>query len=234
MISIIIVAYNEADFISACIWELKKQNFSGDYEIILADGSSTDATVLLALQENIMVVECLKGKAVQMNRAAERALGDILFFVHGDMELAENTLETIQQHMDEGYDAGGFANIFKEHNNRIKSLGNWMNFRFFDKSEQSDKGIFYGDNGIFVRKSVFKNLGGFREIPIMEDYDFSSRLHKQGYKTVKIKDPAIIVSARRHIKSGFLKTRFQWVVIRKLFKWGVSTETLAKWYGDVR
>lgn len=234
MISIIIVAYNEADLIRSCICKLKKQKCSRDYEIILADGCSTDATVLLALQENIIIVECQKGKAVQMNRAAEAAKGDILFVVHADMELAENTLETIQKHVDEGYDAGGFANTFKNHNDRIKSLGHWMNFRFFDKREQSDKGIFYGDNGIFVKKSVFECLGGFREISIMEDYDFSIRLRKQGYKTVKIKKPTIIVSARRHVKAGFFKTRFQWVIIRILFNWGVSTDTLAKWYGDVR
>ena len=150
------------------------------------------------------------------------------------MELADNTLEIIQKHIDEGYDAGGFANIFKEHNKRIKALGNWMNFRFFDEREQSDKGVFYGDNGIFVRKSVFDSLGGFKEIPIMEDYDFFVRLNKQRYKTIKIKEPPIIVSARRHVNAGFFKTRFQCVMIRKLFQWGVPTKTLAKWYGDIR
>lgn len=234
MITTIIVAYNEADLIKSIIRELKSQKFKIDQEIILADGGSTDTTVLLALQENIFIVESRKGKAVQMNRAAEQAQGDILFFVHADMELANNTLNTIQKYMDQGYDAGGFANIFKEHNKRIKSLGNWMNFRFFDKREQSDKGIFYGDNGIFVRKSVFETLGGFREIPIMEDYDFSVRLNKQGYKTLKIMEPPITVSARRHVKAGFIKTRIQWVMIRQLFKWGVPTNTLAKWYGDIR
>lgn len=234
MISTIIVAYNEADLILSIIGELKKQKFPQGFEILLADGGSEDATVLLALQQKVLIVESRKGKALQLNRAAEKAKGDILFFVHADMELADNTLEIIQKHIDEGYDAGGFANIFKEHNKKIKSLGNLMNFRFLDKREQSDKGIFYGDNGIFVRKSVFDSLGGFKEIPIMEDYEFSVRLNKQGYKTIKIKEPPITVSARRHVKAGFFKTRLQWVMIRKLFKWGVPPKTLAKWYGDIR
>ena len=108
-----------------------------------------------------------------------------------------------------------------------------MNFRFFDKREQSDKGVFYGDNGIFVLKSVFEKLNGFKEIPIMEDYDFSKRLHKN-HPTFKLKTPKIVVSARRHIKAGFLKTRLQWVFIRKLYNWGVSPFILAKWYKDIR
>ena len=67
----------------------------------------------------------------------------------------------------------------------------------------------------------------------MEDYDFSRRM-KINYKVIKIKEPKIKVSARRHIKTGFLKTRFQWIMIRKLYKWGVSPEKLANWYSDVR
>ena len=108
-----------------------------------------------------------------------------------------------------------------------------MNFRFFDRREQSDKGIFYGDNGIFVKKSVFLELGGFKEIPIMEDYDFSLRMSKK-YKVVKIKNPLITLSVRRHLKAGFFKTRFQWIVIRELFKLGIPATWLSKWYKDIR
>lgn len=107
-----------------------------------------------------------------------------------------------------------------------------MNLRITNK-EQSDKGIFYGDNGIFVKKSVFDELNGFKDIPIMEDYDFSTRLLKS-YKVTKIKEAKIIVDSRRHIKSGFFKTRFQWIIIRKLFKLGLSPEILVKFYNDVR
>ncbi|MFT5385755.1 MAG: rSAM/selenodomain-associated transferase 2 [Saprospiraceae bacterium] len=233
MISVIIVAYNEEALIRSIIGELRKQQFSPEYEIILADGGSTDATALLAEKEAIQVTICRKGKACQMNDAAKIAKGDVLFFVHADMQLPENTLSLIQQHIGDGFDAGGFANVFDTHNDWIKQLGTWMNFRFFDNQEQSDKGFFYGDNGIFVKKAVFERLGGFKEIPIMEDYDFSLRL-RQKFKTIKIKEPRIILSARRHIKAGFLKTRLQWIMIRKLYKWGIAPEKLARWYSDIR
>ena len=108
-----------------------------------------------------------------------------------------------------------------------------MNGRFFDRREQSDKGIFYGDNGIFVKKKVFEQLKGFKEIPIMEDYDFSKRM-RSGFKVKKITNTVITVSSRRHVKEGFIKTRFQWIMIRMLFSLGVSPFTLARWYKDSR
>ena len=234
MISAIIVAYNEEVLVEAIIKELKQQRFQGKYEIILADGGSQDNTIPLAKELDVRIVACPKGKAKQMNEAAKHAKGDILFFVHADMTFSDKTFSVIQQKIDEGYDGGGFSNEFDTNNKKIKQLGTWMNFRFFDRREQSDKGVFYGDNGIFVKKDVFEAVDGFKPIPIMEDYDFSVRMKKNNFQLIKIKDPKIIVSARRHIKAGFFKTRFQWVMIRKLYNCGVSPERLAKWYSDIR
>ena len=233
MISIIILAHNEEAYILSIIQELQKQVDCTNYEIILADGKSTDNTIHIAEKHDVKVVNCRKGRAKQMNDAALHAKGDILFFVHADMKFQKHTLATIEKTIQAGHDGGGFANLFDQHNAKIKRIGTWMNFRFFDNKEQSDRGIFYGDNGIFVKKKVFEALGKCKEIPIMEDYDLSVRMSKE-YKTTKIKEPPIIVSARRHIKAGFLKTRFQWIVIRQLYKWGVSPTFLVKLYRDVR
>ena len=232
MISAIIVAYNEGLLIESIIHELKKQQFDGAYEIILADGGSSDNSIEIAMKHKIKTLNCRKGKAKQINDAAKAAKGDILFFVHADMKISDQTFTIIQKKVKEGYSGGGFSNEFDEHNGKIKKLGTLMNFRFFDKREQSDKGIFYGDNGIFVKNIVFEELNGFKEIAIMEDYDFSERLRSK-YKVVKVKEPKIIVSARRHIEIGFLKTRFQWIMIRKLYKWGIAPEKLARWYREV-
>ena len=168
-----------------------------------------------------------------MNAGANTAKGTILFFAHADMAFPETTLQTICDTVDlEAYDGGGFSNVFDQHNQRIKRLGRIMNLRFRNK-EQSDRHIFYGDNGIFVRKEIFDALGGFKEIPIMEDYDFSMRM-KSIYRVKLIKQPPLVVSARRHIQSGFIKTRLQWILIKKLYLMGVSPETLVNWYKDVR
>jgi len=234
MISVVVLTYNEEEYILSIIREIENQEFDENYELIVADGGSLDNTVALAESRNVQIVSCKKGKACQMNEAAKIANGDILFFVHADMKLPKNTLSSLYQCIiEDEFDGGGFANIFDRYNSRIKQLGTWLNFRFFDKREQSDRGVFYGDNGIFVKKSVFEAMNGFKEIPIMEDYDFSIRLHSQ-FKTKKIHTPCIIVSARRHEKAGFLKTRLQWIFIRALFKWGFSPELLSKYYKDVR
>lgn len=233
MISIIIVAYNEEQEMERILKNLKSLPAKRSVEIILADGGSTDQTLELATPF-ATIVNAPKGKAIQMNQAAKEAKGDILFFVHADMQLPPETLLALEQRIDEaGLDGGGFANVFDRYNQRIKCLGTYLNLRFLDTREQSDRNIFYGDNGIFVRKEVFEALGGFKEIPIMEDYDFSIRL-KQAYKVGRIKTPKLILSARRHQKAGFLKTRIQWIVIKKLYLLGFPPEWLAAWYKDVR
>jgi len=85
----------------------------------------------------------------------------------------------------------------------IKKLGRVIYLGLSSKGH-ADKRIFYGDNGIFVRKKTFEELGGFKEIPIMEDYDFSNRMLSK-YKVCLIKEPMIIVDARRHVKDRFFK-----------------------------
>lgn len=232
-ISAIIVALNEEILVGKIISELKKQQYKGETEIILADGGSTDETIVKAKQEHIIIVSSDRGKAFQMNQASRVATGDVLFFVHADMSLDAQTFSTIQAYLEQGFDGGGFANRFDEKNEEIKALGTWMNFRLLDKREQSDKGVFYGDNGIFVRREVFDSLNGFKEIAIMEDYDFSVRLRQQ-FRSIKIQEPAILISSRRHLKAGMVKTRLQWIIIRKLYKWGVNPNLLARLYKDVR
>ena len=233
MISVIILAFNEEAEIGRVIRDIQDLPSQNGHEIIVVDGGSTDATVSIA-QGPAKVLVTAKGKARQMNEGANIANGDILFFVHADMYFPENALLAIEAHIyQEEMDAGAFANEFDQHNKKIKRLGIWLNFRWFDRREQSDRHIFYGDNGIFVKRGVFKALGGFKEIPIMEDYDFSIRLRAR-YKVNIIRAPKIIVSARRHQKAGFLKTRLQWIFIKKLYLLGVPPAWLARWYRDIR
>ena len=233
MISIIILTYNEGETIQTLLGNLKQLPHTNGKEIIVADGGSNDDTIN-AIKNQARIIFSKTGKAFQMNKAAKAAWGDILFFVHADMHFPTNTLLAIEEAVyTEKVAGGGFANVFDQHNDKIKKIGNIMNLRIFDRREQSDKGIFYGDNAIFIKKSVFKKLGGFKEIPIMEDYEFSKRASKD-FKLRKIKDPIITVSARRHIKTGFIKTRFLWIMIRELYKIGFSPFLLAKWYAHIR
>lgn len=231
MISIIIPTYNESEAIEKTLLQLTELTCTEDKEIIIADGGSTDNTIELA-GKYARIVHSEKGKAKQLNAGALHSNGELLFFVHADMFVPDGALAAICNQINDGYDGGGFANKFDQYNDKIKLIGRILNLRIRNK-EQSDRCIFYGDNGIFVRKKVFEELGGFTEIPIMEDYDFSIRMKKQ-FKVKQIKFPKLILSARRHTEAGFFKTRMQWILIRKLYKLGVSPFKLAKWYADVR
>lgn len=231
MISIIIPTYNESAAIEKTLLQLKQLTCEEENEIIIADGGSTDNTIEIA-EKYALVLCCEKGKAKQLNAGAKHAKGQILFFVHADMFVPEGAITAIFNQINDGFDGGGFANAFDNHHMKIKLIGRILNLRLLNR-EQSDRCIFYGDNGIFVKKNAFEELGGFLEIPIMEDYDFSIRMKKQ-FKVKQVKYPKLILSARRHIEAGFFKTRMQWILIRKLYKLGISPFKLAKWYADVR
>jgi len=149
------------------------------------------------------------------------------------MTLPKGTLKIIQVKVSkDDCHGGGFSNTFTAHNRRIKKLGRLLNLRIFDNDRASNT-LFFGDNGIFVRRSSFNALNGFKLIPIMEDYDFSRRM-REHFRVVRILEPRIAVSPRRHERSGFLKTRLQWIVIKWLYLLGVSPHRLMRLYPDVR
>ncbi len=149
------------------------------------------------------------------------------------MQIPAGALKAIcKQIYEDGYDGGAFSNVFSSHNKKIKRLGRVLNFRIFNYSNP-DRNIFFGVNGIFVKKDVFNALGGFKEILIMEDYDFSIRMRSK-FKVRVIQEPKLILDARRHVKDGFIKTRLKWILIKKLYQLGVSPNKLALWYRDTR
>jgi rSAM/selenodomain-associated transferase 2 len=232
MISIIIPTYNEESTIRSTILSIHSCSDDVQREVIVADGQSTDRTIKLAAPHARIVVSA-RGRANQMNAGAGRARGDILLFLHADVTLPRGALNEIEKAISaEGYDGGGFSNIFSAHNDRIKRLGRIMNLRLRDNDRPGNT-LFFGDNGIFVRREAFSSLRGYRDIPIMEDCDFSDRMRKQ-FRVVRILHPQLVLSPRRHLQSGFVKTRLQWILIRRLYQAGVSAEKLARLYPHVR
>ena len=200
----------------------------GRWELVVADGGSRDATTALARAHLAAprVIEAHGGRAAQLNAAACAATGDVLLFLHADSRLPRDAYASLAEAWrTPGVAGGNFALRFDGDGAFERILG--AVYRF-----QRGHGFYYGDSSVWVRREVFDALGGYREIPIMDDYDFVRRLERHG-RTRCLPGPAT-TSARRWRAMGIPRTVLAWFVIRWLYVAGVSPERLVRLYRLVR
>lgn len=223
MLSVIIPVYNEESAIRETLTTLP---LGSNLETIVVDGGSTDRTREIAGQFPVRIIEAAKNRAIQMNQGAKQARGEIFLFLHSDCLLQDESVKSIENYLSNGYIGGCLTQ-------RINS--DRFIFRLIESSGNIRarlSRIFYGDQGIFVRKDVFFEIGGFPEAPIMEDVLFSKKLREMG-KTIVLPDK-ILVSGRRWDKRGILKTTLLYNTIIILFKLGYPLEKVKLLYDDLR
>ena len=224
MISIIVPALNEESGIGAtlaCLLSLK-----GEKEIIVADGGSEDETVGRARACGVRVIECERGRGVQMHAAAIAAAGDVLWFLHADTVPELHALEDIEISLrDPRVIGGNFSLVFEGAGLAAKQM-TWIypRLRFL--------GLCYGDAGIFVRRSSYREIGGFRPFPLFEDLDLIRRLKRRG-KFVHL-DTRVFTSSRRFSGAKYVRVWTQWIALQMLFWAGVSPHRLARLYRQIR
>ncbi len=224
MVSIIIPVLNEEKSIEKTLAQFHR--LQGDKEIIVVDGGSSDNTKQIA-ERFATVILSERGRANQMNKGAEKAIGDILWFVHSDSIISENSIEKIQLAIDEKYIGGGFALKFYDYDTLfMKYISVTSNLR------AKYLGLYFGDQGIFVKKDVFEVLGGYPRQEIMEDWELSLLMKKAG--KLKFINRTIGTSARRFKNGGQLRTHLLMHKIKLLYLLGTPTDKLAKIYKDVR
>jgi rSAM/selenodomain-associated transferase 2 len=230
MVSIVIPTYNEAASIASVLERLR--NVRSDLEVLVADGNSTDRTreivreIAAAYPRPLRLVENIRNRAIQLNGAVRQAHGGVFLFLHADMLVAPETVEAIEESLRHPEVIGG--------NFQIVFAGDTTVERFFSWCYRVRRpfGIYYGDSGVFVRREVFERLGGFKPIPIMDDYEFVRRLERTG-QTVCL-NPPMLVSDRRWRVQGLFHTLFSWAWIQTLYSLGVPAKHLARWYRPVR
>jgi rSAM/selenodomain-associated transferase 2 len=194
----------------------------------MVDGGSDDLTVPVAREFTDKVFVAKRGRGHQMNFGAERASGDVLLFLHVDCLLPDDGFKMIRDALsDERAPAGAF-DLSIDHpalGYRIIEAGANMRSRLTS--------IPYGDQGIFMKKETFDLLGGFSDIPLMEDIELSSRLKTIG--RITFLRPPIKTSPRRWQKEGPVYTTFRdWALAISYSLLGASPERLVKYYRNIR
>ena len=220
-ITVVIPALNEEQVIRRSVHSAVS---AGAIEVIVSDGGSRDQTVERAIEAGASsVVRSMPGRGVQMNFAAHLATGQFILFLHADNELPEQALRQICVHEEAAW--GAFQQQIDSRRKvyRLIEWGNDLRVRW--------RQVPFGDQGMFVRRTLFEELGGFAEIPLMEDVELSHRLRKV-QAPVLLQGP-LQISARRWEKKGVLRQTLTNWMIQLSYARGISVEQLAqKYYGS--
>ena len=203
MISVVIPTYNEEQALPGTLDRVHSQ--PGDYEVILVDGASTDATTRIARRyPRIRVLDAPRGRASQMNAGAAAARGDWLLFLHADTLLPVNALARIAA-LPEDVVAGGFRHRFS---------GRGLGLRLVSVADNIRCGwsrIIFGDQAMFIRRELFAGLGGFPEVERLEDVRFCEKLVK--HVRPVLLDQAVVTDSRKFVQHGVWKSLARVVVI---------------------
>ncbi len=219
-ISIIIPTLNEGPAIGRTLGSIGR---GSTLEIIVADGGSTDDTCTQALCFDARIVHAPQGRGCQMNCGAAEARGKLLLFLHADTLLPPGFADHIRNALAcPGVAAGAFRLKIAPGLKGLSLIERLANFR----SRMGQ--LPYGDQGLFLSASLFRETGGFPEIPMMEDVEFIRKLRRKG--KIVLAPAAVITSARRWEKVGVWRnTLFNQLFLAAYFL-GVNPETLARWY----
>jgi len=219
-VSIIIPTLNEAAHIAATLQSVRPGR---PHEIILVDGGSTDDTRALAEAAGVTVIQSEPGRARQMNAGAARATGNVLLFLHADTLLPNEWTRIVQETLGQpGVVAGSFGFRISERfaGWRLVEWTTNLRSRWFQNP--------YGDQTQFIRRALFEELGGFADLPIMEDYELNQRLRKRG--RVATSSAVAITSGRRWKKLGLVRTTLINKMVITGYHLGVCPHKLARFY----
>jgi len=221
--SIIIPVFNEGDNISACLQALSHLTASGELEVIVVDGGSTDDTVAKASCYTHHVIVSEKGRGRQMNKGASVASGDYLFFLHVDSYLPKHFFNELNK-IDQQKPAWGFFKIALDDTNWQFRVIEWM-----INKRSCLTSIGTGDQALFMRRDVYEQLGGFEAIDLMEDVAFSKAAKKRSSRAFVI-NAVVTTSARRWRQHGIYKTIVLMWLLRLRYWLGQDPNKLAKLY----
>ena len=224
-VSMIVPTLNEATTIVSTLRRLKSEACE---ELIVVDASSPDGTAGLARAEGVIVIDSPRGRGVQQNLGAAAAGGDVLVFLHADCWLEPGAIAGLRAFLARHpkVPAGCF---------RMRVEAAHLLYRSIDAAAHLRAGLLgipYGDQGIFVRRGAFDRVGGFPEIPLMEDVGISLRLRRLG--RLAVLPQRIHVSPRRWQRHGIVRQTLRNWSLTAAAALGVPPADLARFYPHLR
>jgi rSAM/selenodomain-associated transferase 2 len=212
LVSVIVPALNEAQTIAACVAAARRDYPRDQVEIVVVDAGSTDGTPD-RVPPDATLIRSPRGRAVQMNRGAAGSRGEVLVFCHADSRLPEGwrgaVIEALQRH---GVSGGTFQTLILPGRSPILWIRNRLAF-------PANWRIMYGDQAQFMSRATFEQVGGFPEIPLMEDVEMSRALDQVG-ELVRIRPSLrVVTSSRRFLERGTLLQSLVnfWSMVRYLY-----------------
>jgi len=221
--SIIIPTLNEAGQIAETLAAISR--LEGEWEVLVADGGSDDDTVKRAEAAGAVVLRCPRGRGPQMHAAATMARGDVLWFLHADTRPPAHALHEIRRTLaDERVAGGSFTPRFSGASLAARQM-TWIYpaLRWL--------GLSYGDAGMFVRRSAYESIGGFRPYSLFEDLDLVRRIRRHG-RFVRLH--CQIETSSRRFERAYGRTWATWITLQILYWIGVPPNRLARWYHNGR
>lgn len=224
-ISVIVPVFREAKTIDAFLETVQTAFPAPGHEIIVVDGSPEGDTLAAGDFLQVQVIRSGRGRARQMNRGATMAKGEILLFLHFDTRLPGDAPELMATLLSGDPDLVGGAFSLGIDDDRFPLRV----IEFFANLRSRMTRVPYGDQSIFFRKDHFDRVGGFSEIPIMEDLELMTRIRKKGGRIHILKQKSV-TSSRRWKKEGIAVCTLRNWLIRLLYHLGVPADRLAKFY----
>lgn len=226
--SVIIPVLHEAASIAALVAHIRSLPAPGPVEIVVVDGAP-GADTLAALDvvngPDLLLVPSPAGRAGQMNLGALASHGEILVFLHADTTLPHEAFSLIAETLADPAVAGGAFDL--EFGPQATPGQRWIARRANSRSRRTR--VPYGDQAIFLRRTVFRSLGGFAPLPLMEDLAFMVRLRTAGY-AIRILDAPVTTSPRRWQREGTALCTARNLLIRGLYHLGLPPAWLAPLY----
>jgi rSAM/selenodomain-associated transferase 2 len=223
MISVVIPTLNEVETLPALLDDLGGLASMVPLDVVVVDGGSSDGTGAQAAARGARVFQAPCGRTRQLNRGAMAARGDWLLFLHADCRLGEGALTALRAALEPS--AGVQAAVFRF---AIDLPSVWR--RFIETGQairEALSGLAYGDQGLLIRRELFQSVGGYPDLPLMEDVAMIRTLRRRT-RVTQLPAP-LLTSGRRYRRGGVLRTWLKHTALISLYLLGASPTRLAGW-----